>query len=98
MRLARQHQTANDMAARFRHRERAHSLGQRHCLPHLRSHYRMSKAGLRSRNWREALGRIPRMPASVSSLIGTVPSGLPALRPMPIPADLQSYLSERVNP
>lgn len=100
MLLAQQHYQVNDFAACFHHLERAHILGQRHYLPHLRSHYWMFKAGLRSRDLREVLGQIPRLIASVGSLFGIVPVGntgranVSALQPMPIPADLRIYLSE----
>lgn len=100
MRLAQQHYQAGRFAPCFHHLERAHILGQRHYLPHLRSHFWMLKAGLRSRNWQEVLGQIPRLVASVGSLVGVVPIGntgranVSALRPMPIPADLRIYLSE----
>lgn len=92
---------AGEFAACFRHLERAHILGQRYYLPHLTSHYWMFKVGLRTRDLREIVGQILRMLASAGSLIGVVPVGntgganVPALKPMPIPADLQHYFVER---
>lgn len=100
MLLAQQHYAGSNFTACFHRLERAHILGQRHYLPHLRSHYWMFKAGLGSRDLREVLGQIPRMIASFGSLLGIVPVGntgrarVPALRPMPVPADLQIHLSE----
>lgn len=86
-----------DIERCFHHLERAHILGQRHYLPHLRSHYWMLKAGWRAGDGREVRGQLLRLAASAGSLFGTVPIGntgrarVHILKPMPIPEDLARY-------
>lgn len=76
------------------HLERAHGLGLRPYGPHLRSHYGTLRTGRRRDDAVEVRGQLLRLLASVGSLFGAVPIGntgrarAPALRPMPIPADL----------
>ena len=85
-----------DPAQAFHHLERAHIVGQRHTLRHTYSHWLMLRAGLQSRDAREVLGQLPRMVASLLFSRLWVPRGnsgrarVPALKPMPIPADLRN--------
>ncbi len=81
----------------FHHLERAHILGQRHYITHVRNHYWMYKVGLKKRDLRETLGQLVRMMMSVGSLVGVVPLGnsgrarISPIKPMPIPDDLKVY-------
>lgn len=82
-------------AQAFHHLERAHVLGQRHTLRHAYSHWLMLRAGLQGRDLREVLGQLPRIAASLLFSRVWVPRGntgrarVPAMRPMPVPADLR---------
>ena len=88
----------------FVHLERAHILGQRSYLPHLRSHWWMLKVGIKIRDWREILGQMLRLIASVGSLIGMVPMGntgganVSPIKPMPLPDDLAPYFVDDASP
>jgi hypothetical protein len=89
-----------DAADAFHHLERAHVLGQRWALSHTRVHLLMLRHGLRTRNFREALGQVPRIVFGfLGSWVGRVPTGntgganVPAEQPMPIPPDLQRVLN-----
>lgn len=83
----------------FVHLERAHVLAQRMTGKHTYVHWLMLVAGLRRRDYREVVGQVPRMLASVLSSRLWVPSGntgrarLSALKPMPVPEDLRHLLS-----
>lgn len=99
MRLASEHLRAGDDAAAFHHCERAHVLGQRFVVPHLRSHLGMLAVAWRRRDLREIAGQLVRIPAGViGSALGTVPIGntggsnVGAFQSMEIPADLKSLL------
>lgn len=79
----------------FAHLERAHVLAQRMTVRHTSVHWSMLVAGLRRRDYREALGQVPRMLASVLFSRLWVPRGntgrarVSALKPMPVPEDLR---------
>lgn len=81
----------------FEHLERAHILGQRHYVAHVRNHYWMYKVALKKWDLREVAGQVVRMIMSVGSLVGVVPLGnngrarVSPIKPMPIPKDLQVY-------
>lgn len=87
-----------DLKQAFHHLERAHVLGQRITWLHLRSHLGMWQIGWQRRDWREVLGQAPRLLAALLLSRLWVPAGntggarVSALRPMPIPADLQALL------
>lgn len=89
---------ANDAATAFSHLERAHILGQRKVMAHVRAHARMFVHGLRQRDLREVLGQLPRLIAALTKTLIWVPTGntggarVSAFRPMPVPADLRRYV------
>jgi hypothetical protein len=84
----------------FAHLERAHILGQRHTFPHLRTHWAMLLLGWQRRDARELLGQLPRLLAAAVFSRIWVPIGntgganVPALRPMPVPPELQALLDD----
>ena len=89
-----------DVAAEWRHLERAHILSQPKALLHMRTHVAMLTAGIRRHDRREVAGQLLRLVvAGPGSLTGRYPVGntggadVNALTPMPIPADLLPYLS-----
>lgn len=92
---------AGDLAASFRHLERAHVLGQAITYDHTRIHWRMLKLGWKMRNWREVSGQILRVfGASTKTPLGIYPAGNTGganvyfFKPMPIPDDLQDILNK----
>lgn len=98
MSAGRDRQAAGDFAGAFRHFERAHILGQRHVIPHTRSHVAMLLAGWQVGDWREVVGQLPRILASLVFSRIWVPLGnsgrarVSAFRPMPVPDDLARLL------
>jgi hypothetical protein len=83
--------------AAFAELERAHLLGQRYLWLHLQSHWWMLKCGRRLQRAGEVRGQVLRLLAVVPAyLLGWVPLGntggadVPALRSMPIPAELRA--------
>jgi hypothetical protein len=93
-----------DLAAEWNHLERAHVLSQPMAGPHVRTHLSMLGCGLRRRDRRETLGQVARlMVAAPGSWTGRYPTGntggadVSALRPMPIPDDLQGVLERATN-
>jgi pimeloyl-ACP methyl ester carboxylesterase len=91
---------AGDLAASFRHLERAHILGQTSTVEHVRVHGRMLVWGLRRRNVREVTGQMQRIAgAAVVTGLGLVPHGntggsnVSAFKPMPIPEDLSAIIA-----
>jgi len=97
MELAQTSFASEDYQQCYSHLERAHILGQRNYLPHVKSHYWMYKVGLKTGDVREALGQVVRMIMSIFSIINLVPLGntgrarISPVKPMPIPADLAQY-------
>jgi Protein of unknown function (DUF3703) len=96
---SRQADELGDVAGAFRHLERAHVLGQTVTTTHLRVHWLMLRWGLKQRDWREIAGQVLRLVgAAALTPIGWLPHGntgganVGALRPMPIPADLQRQI------
>jgi Protein of unknown function (DUF3703) len=83
----------------FVHLERAHVLAQRMTGRHTYVHWLMLVAGVRRRDYREVLGQVVRMLASVLFSRLWVPRGntgrarLSALKPMPVPEDLRHLFS-----
>jgi hypothetical protein len=84
----------------FRHFERAHVLGQRRTLLHLRAHRAMLGVGVARRDFREVAGQLSRMLAALLFSRIWVPVGntgganVSAFSRMPIPADLQAILDD----
>lgn len=96
-RLSYQHK---DYTQAFYHLERAHILGQSYVLPHTWSHWWMLKTGWRVKDWREILGQVPRILASLVISRIWVPLGnngrasVSAVKAMPIPEDLRPLLEK----
>lgn len=98
-RAARTAEQAGDIAAAWRHLERAHVVAQARLIPHCRSHWAMLRLALRLRDWREAAGQAIRlMLAPIGNLTGRLPPGnvgrsrVSAFAPMAIPPDLEAIL------
>ena len=79
----------------FGHLERAHVLSQRMTGRHTHVHWLMLVAAWRRGDWREVVGQVPRMPASLLFSRLWVPRGnsgrarVSAFKPMPVPDDLR---------
>jgi hypothetical protein len=88
-----------DYSECFYHLERAHILGQRSTIKHTYSHWLMFRAGIQRRDFKEVLGQVPRILASLVFSRVWVPLGntgrsrVPAMQPMPIPEDLRELVS-----
>jgi len=89
-----------DVAAEWHHLERAHILSQPMAGPHVRTHVSMLGYGFRRRDRREIIGQVVRlMVAPPGTWTGRYPIGntggadVSAVRPMPIPDDLQVVLA-----
>lgn len=101
MAAARAAEAAGDIALAKHHLERAHILGQRWYVTHIKTHYHMLRLALKQTDASEARGQFVRLiGAGPFHLAGWVPVGntggadVPATRPMPIPPDLQAYLED----
>ncbi len=81
----------------FYHLENAHVLGQKSARCHTLSHWWMLRWSLRTHNYRELVGQIPRIGASLLFSKIWVPVGntggsnVSAFRPMPIRQELEQY-------
>jgi hypothetical protein len=91
---------AGNLDAAFAHLERAHILGQRFLIPHAWTNIRMLAIGLRRADGREIVGQFLRLFATIPGYaFGWVPKGntgganVSAVRPMPLPDDLQPLLA-----
>ncbi len=96
---------AGDAAAAFRHLERAHILGQRSTVQHVRVHIHMLSWALRYHKAREVLGQFTRViGAATKTWIGLVPSGntgganVSPFKPMAIPDDLAELIDVASSP
>ena len=90
----------NDVEGEWGHLERAHVLSQPMAVPHVRTHVAMLGYGLRRRDRREIGGQLVRLVvAAPGTWTGRYPVGntgganVSALKPMPIPDDLQAVLN-----
>ncbi len=99
MAAARSAEAAGDLALAKHHLERAHILGQRWYAAHVKTHFHMLRLALKQSDSKEARGQLVRMiGAGPFHMAGWVPVGntggadVSAVRPMPIPSDLQSHL------
>lgn len=89
-----------DFARAKHHLERAHILGQRRYLSHMKSHYRMLRLAIQQSDAKEIRGQLTRLVgAGPFHLVGWVPLGntggadvSPTL-PMPLPDDIQTYFT-----
>jgi len=96
---------AGDSVAAFRHLERAHILGQRSTVQHVRVHMRMLWWGVRNHKAREVLGQLTRViGAATKTWIGFIPSGntgganVSPFKPMAIPDDLAELIDVARSP
>lgn len=96
---------AGDSPAAFRYLERAHVLGQRSTVQHVRVHLRMLRWGVRNHKAREVLGQFTRViGAATKTWIGLIPSGntgganVSPFKPMAIPDDLAELIDVARSP
>ena len=89
----------------FHHLERAHVLGQRHIVPHVRSHWAMLIIELRRRRASAAWGQLVRVVlGAFGSAVGKVPAGntggtdISMFRRMPIDPELRRLMEPDLNP
>lgn len=76
MRAAMQCYAQNELEAAFGLLETAHVLGQRHVLPHVRTHYWMLRIGCRRRAPADVWGQALRIVlGALGSAVGVVPTG-----------------------
>ncbi len=99
MARARSAERAGDLDLAKHHLERAHILGQRWYVTHLKTHFHMLRLARKQSDAKEARGQLVRLiGATPFHLAGWVPVGntgganVSATLPMPIPSDLQPYL------
>ncbi|HKU14322.1 MAG TPA: DUF3703 domain-containing protein [Steroidobacteraceae bacterium] len=91
---------AGDFAAAFRHFERAHILGQRRTLLHVRAHVAMLRVAWRRSDRKELAGQLKRIVAAALFSRIWVPEGntgganVSAVERMPIPEDLRRILDQ----
>ena len=97
--LARDARERRDPTAEWHHLERAHILSQPMAGPHVRTHVTMLGYGFRHRDRKEIVGQVLRvLVAAPGSWTGKYPVGntgganVSAMKPMPIPDDLQEVL------
>ena len=89
-----------DLDAAFEHFERAHILGQRKTLLHMRAHRAMWKVAWRRHDKRELIGQLTRIVAAALFSRIWVPEGntgganVSALKRMPVPDDLKRILEQ----
>lgn len=90
---------AGDLAAAFRHLERAHVLGQASTYDHTRIHWQMFKLGLRTLSLSEIWGQFIRIiGAATKTPLGIYPTGNTGganvwfFKPMPVEKDLAEIL------
>ena len=81
------------------HLERAHILGQKYLIPHLKVHLWMLRVGIKTVDLKEVLGQLIRIPSGiVGNIFGKLPVGntgrsnVGMMSPMEIPSDLLEIL------
>ena len=97
---AREARQRGDGEGEWRHLERAHVLSQPMAVAHVRTHVAMLGYGLRRRDGHEIVGQLLRLVvAAPGTWTGRYPVGntgganVSAMKPMPIPDDLQAVLN-----
>lgn len=97
---ARAAERAGEPNAAFHHLERAHVLGQKSTVQHVRVHWRMLVWGMRHHNRREIIGQMTRLiGAATKTWVGLIPQGntgganVSAFKSMPIPDDLADLIN-----
>lgn len=95
----------DDASTAFRHLERAHILGQRSTVQHVRVHVQMLLWGMRNHQASEILGQLTRIVgAAAKTWIGLIPSGntgganVSPFEPMAIPDDLTELIDVARSP
>lgn len=85
----------------FSHLEKAHVIGQKDVLLHTISHLHMLKVALLSRDIKEVVGQLFRLPLGiVGSLVGIVPVGntggsnISAFKRMKLPEDIRKLMDD----
>ncbi len=98
--LANEARTQGDLDVAVQHLERAHILGQRYFIAHLRTHWMLLEIARRRSDRNEIVGQIIRLFAVLPGyLSGWVPKGntgsanVSALKPMTPPSDLVPLLA-----
>ncbi len=96
---------AGDAAAAFQHLERAHILGQRSTVQHVRVHVLMLLWALRNHKAGEVFGQFSRViGAATKTWVGLIPSGntgganVSPFKPMAIPDDLAELIDVARSP
>jgi hypothetical protein len=96
---------AGDPSTAFHHLERAHVLGQRSTVQHVRIHMRMLMWGMRHHNPGEVAGQVTRLiGAATKTWLGLIPQGntgganVSAFKPLPIPDDLADLIDVARSP
>jgi len=90
----------NELHSSFYHLERAHILGQNYIIPHTKSHWWMLKVAFKQHNFKDLIGQITRIIASILFSKIWVPTGntggsnVNPLKPMAIPDDLYEILKK----
>lgn len=102
MDAARQQLQSGDLAQAFIHLERAHVLGQRYVVPHVKVHWRMLRIGLERRSGAEVWGQAIRiLLGAIGSAINAVPVGntggtnINLFARLPIEPELQRVLGDK---
>lgn len=96
---------AGDSTRAFHHLQRAHVLGQRSTVQHVRVHIRMLSWGMRHNKPREVLGQVTRViGAATKTWLGLVPQGntgaadVSPFKPMEVPDDLAELIDVARSP
>ena len=83
----------------FYHLERSHILGQNYVIPHTLSHYWMLIVGIKTKDYKEIIGQLIRLPLGIlGSAVGIVPIGntgganISAFKKLPIPDELKRVM------
>jgi hypothetical protein len=83
------------------HLERSHILGQPYPYHHTLVHKKMFQFAIKTRNFHEILGQIPRLfMGGILSFVNKIPVGntgganVPALQPMEIPEELRQIINQ----
>jgi hypothetical protein len=99
---AARHRAARDAKSAFAALERAHILGQRDFVPHLRVHWQMLGSGWSAGDRHEVMGQLMRIAlVPIGHLVGRLPSGntgganVSAFKPMAIPPELERLMEDR---
>ncbi len=95
------HRLAGNAKDAFAALERAHVLGQRAFIPHLRVHWQMLRLAWGNGDQRELRGQLMRIAlVPVGHLFGRLPLGntgganVSAFQPMPVPPELERLMKD----